>query len=333
MTLRAVLIGCGKIGSTFADDPRIRGVLTHAEAYVVCPETTLVAVADPDRNQVERCGDRWGVACRHTDPLRMLTEVQPDLVSICAPDETHVSLTQAALRTPGVRGILAEKPLAMSPDEARELVDEAEARGIALAVNHSRRYARGHAWLRAEIQAGRLGAIQRVSGYYTKGTLHNGTHWFDLLRFLIGEVVAVRAWNHLHEPGPDPTLDLQFELSHGVLATLSALDSQAFSLFEMDIVGSLGRARMVDSGHWIELQQHAPSPYYSGYDTLVAQERVSGVLEDVTLRAVENLVHCLRHGEHPVSSGRDGWQALRIGSALHASSRQGGVRIELPDLG
>jgi predicted dehydrogenase len=326
MAWRAALIGCGKIGSEFADDPRIRGILTHAEAYSVCADTELVAVADVSSAAAERCRERWGVARSDTDSLRMLAEAQPEIVSICSPDETHYALIQAALRTPGMRAVLAEKPLAITPAEARELVEEAAAQGILLAVNYSRRYATGHMALRDAIRSGRLGRIQRVSGYYTKGTLHNGSHWFDLIRFLVGEVESVQGWNALGESGADPTLDAMLHLADGTLATLAALDSREFSLFEMDIVGTLGRARLVDSGHWIDISAAADSPYYSGYRTLVAEERMAGGLEDVTLRAVEDLVRCLKNGEGPACSGQDGLHALEIGFALHASARRGGAQ-------
>lgn len=324
MALRALLIGCGKIGSTFADDPRIKGVLAHAHAYAACPATELVAVADAVPEAAELCAQRWGVERMDTDPLRLLQAARPDIVSICSPDETHSPLLRAALKTPGVRAVFAEKPLATDLGEAQELVALAQERGVLLAVNYSRRYATGHSDLRAAIRTGRLGRIQRVSGYYTKGTLHNGTHWFDLARMLVGEIVAVQGWNALGEAGVDPTLDAVLRFESGVLASLQALDSTLFSLFEMDIVGTLGRARLLDSGHWIDFFRAADSPYYSGYRTLVPNGRVSGVLEDCTLRAVEDLVDCLMTGRAPLCTGQDALRALQIGLGLHASARAGG---------
>jgi hypothetical protein len=60
VTYRAAVVGCGRIGSTLADDPLLAGdVMTHAEAYVVCPDTELVAVVDTDQRRairVQRAG-------------------------------------------------------------------------------------------------------------------------------------------------------------------------------------------------------------------------------------------------------------------------------------
>ncbi|OIO01418.1 MAG: hypothetical protein AUJ49_07735 [Desulfovibrionaceae bacterium CG1_02_65_16] len=320
-----MLIGCGKIGSGFADDPRVRGVLAHAHAYSLCPATTLVAVADASIDAAERCARRWSVPAWGADPQRLLAEVKPDIVSVCSPDATHHELIMAALQTPGVRGVLAEKPLAMTAADAADIVAAARAKNVRLAVNYSRRYAAGHVRLREEIRAGRLGRIQRVAGLYTKGALHNGTHWFDLARFLVGEVAAVQGWNLLGEPGPDPTLDCLLRFECGAVGSLQALDSQLFSLFEMDIVGSLGRARLVDSGHWIEHTHVADSPYYSGYATLMPEGRVPGVLENCTLRAVEDLAACIETDHVPRCSGEDALRALQIGLALHDSARADGT--------
>lgn len=326
--MKALLIGCGKIGSTFADDPKIKGVLAHAQAYSLCPQTELAAVVDAEPAAAKRCAARWSVPVWGTDARQILAEIRPEIVSVCSPDETHHAMIRAVLESPGLRAVFAEKPLAMAEAEAEELVALAREKGVRLAVNYSRRYAAGHVRLRQAIREGALGRIQRVGGFYTKGTLHNGTHWYDLARMLVGEIVEAQGWNALGEAGPDPTLDAVLRFESGALASLQALDSTIYSLFEMDILGTLGRARLVDSGHWIERFGAEDSPYYSGYRTLVPCEREPGVLEDCTLRALEDLLASVAEGREPACSGADALQALRIGLALHRSARGGGpVRI------
>lgn len=327
--LRAALIGCGKIGSEFADDPLIQGVLSHAGAYAACETTELVAVCDANPDKAHRCGERWGVKARYTDVTALLAEQRPDIVSICTPDETHADMIVLALASPGIKAIFTEKPLAMTLAEAYWIEADAKERGVLLAINYSRRYSMGHMRLREQIQAGRLGAIQAVSGFYTKGTLHNGTHWYDLARFLVGNIVEVWARDALGESADDPTLDAYFRFDNGAAGFLHALNKEAFSLFEMDIVGTLGRARIVDSGHCFEISMAGESPYYSGYRTLLAAERESGHLEDVTLHAVEDLVSCLIDGGVPRCSVVDAIAALEVGFAMRKSALSGQV-VTLP---
>jgi len=328
MTYRAALIGCGKIGTEFADDPRIKGVYTHAGAYVACRKTELVAVCDTDPAKAARCGKRWEVPAVYTDVAHLLAEQSPDIVSICTPDATHADILLAILQTTGVRAVLAEKPLALEVHQAENLVRLAQERDVLLAVNYSRRYSKGHSRIRQVIRSGGIGDIQKISGLYTKGVLHNGSHWFDLARWLIGEVRKVQGLNAGREPGADPTLDAWLMFDNGTTGFLQGCRAEAFSVFEMDIVGTQGRVRLVDSGHRIELFRVTESPYYSGYSSLHKSHEQDGVLDNTLLHAVEDLVSCLEQGGQPRCSGMDGLAALRIASAV-VSSAQDGVQIDL----
>ncbi|HNB51570.1 MAG TPA: Gfo/Idh/MocA family oxidoreductase, partial [Anaerolineales bacterium] len=222
---RAALIGCGKIGSEFADDPLMKGdVFTHAEAYAVCPETTLLGICDTHPDKLRQCGQRWQVKAQFFSALAMMDEVQPELVSICTPDDTHyhvISQILAANHKP--LGILCEKPLAMDLTQAQELLEMCKRCGVVLSVNYMRRFAQNINALRMYLLEGNLGEIQAVNGYYTKGVKHNGSHWFDLLRFLVGEVEWVLGMNTLQETGLDPTLDVFLGLQNGALASLRAI--------------------------------------------------------------------------------------------------------------
>jgi len=321
MSFRAAVIGCGKIGSEFAVDPRMKSIHTHAGAYAACPKTALVAICDIDPVKLARCGERWNVAARYSDARELLEAEKPQIVSVCTPDNTHYELICAILETPGVRAILAEKPLAMSLEQANAIVDLANRSRVVLAVNYSRRYAKDYLSLKEMIRSGQIGKVQTIGGYYSKGTLHNGTHWFDLARFLIGEITRVWGFDTLKEGGDDPTFDAVLEFDDGINAHLQGCQAAAFSLFEMDLIGTHGRIRIVESGQAFEIYEVAESPYYSGYRVLVLTHRVEGGMQDVLLHAVEDIVHCLTTGSEPRCSGADGVAALDIGHAVRESAR------------
>ncbi len=323
MVRRALLIGCGKIGSELADDPRIKGIYTHAGAYHAHPGTQLVAVCDRDVERAERCAMRWNVPVWGSDPLRMLLETQPDLVSVCTPDDNHADTLLMVLEAPSVKAVLAEKPLAIGLDQALRIHTLYKEKGVFLAVNYSRRYSPAFALLKQELAAGSIGRIQAILGNYGKGTLHNGSHWFDLARYLIGEVLTVQAWNSLGEGGEDPSLDVRLEFSNGSQGYLQALDAQAYTSFEMDIAGSLGRIRILSLGHRIEIYEVGDSPLYTGYRTLSLKEERSGVMEDSTFNALDDLLHCLDSGQPPKCSSADGFAAIAIGMAARRSSSSG----------
>lgn len=325
MRFRSALIGCGKIGSEFAGDPLMKGdVFTHAEAYTRCPDTELVAVCDSDPSRLARCGERWDIAARYTSVVDLTETERPDIASVCTPDATHYEVVRQVLTGVHVpRGVLCEKPLANAPDQARELVKLARQKGVVLAVAYMRRFADNIRALKSFLSEGKLGEIQAVNGWYTKGTLHNASHWFDLLRFLVGEVSWVQGMDALKEAGADPTLDILLGLENGALASLRAVNAQRYTVFEMDILGSLGRVQLVDSCFRINLSLTAPSPRYSGYIELAPAPSDFGERRNLMLHAVEDLAHCVLTGKRPVCSGEDGVAASRIGWAARESAQTG----------
>jgi predicted dehydrogenase len=274
---------------------------------------------------LEHCGKRWNVAARYCDSQQMLAEQHPDIVSICTPDSTHSDIIRAALATAGLRAVLAEKPLTLELGEAYEIVRLAAENSVVLAVNYSRRYAEGHNRLRQFLQSGGIGEIRTISGYYTKGTLNNGTHWFDLARFLIGEVVRVWGVDVLKEDGDDPTLDAFLEFDCGANAHLQGCQAADFSLFEMDLIGTRGRARVIESGRTIEVYEVVDDPYFTGQKTVAQKWKLEGRLHYGLLHAVEDLVRCLNEGSQPSCSGADGLAALKIALAVRESTLSGQI--------
>lgn len=337
MTLRAAVIGCGKIGSGFADDPLLADdVFTHAEAYVRSHATELVAVCDRDRRVAAQCAERWNVAGGFSDVGELIRGAKPEIVSVCTPDDSHFSIARQLIEeAPSVRAMLCEKPLAMSLEDGEELLRLARESGKLLAVAYVRRYADNMRALRELLAGGSLGAVTAVCGWYTKGVIHNGTHWFDLLRMLAGEVDWVEAADRLGDGGPDPTLDVTLGLGSDAVATLRAADARAFSLFEMDLLTEGGRLSISQSGHSIRLFRSAPSARYSGYRELTEEPHDFGDQRNLMLKAVDDLAGALASGRSPLCTGEDGLAALRIGTAALKAAQTGcrtAISPELPIL-
>jgi predicted dehydrogenase len=324
MAWRAAVIGCGLIGSQFSERALGLGVYSHAEAYHVCPDFTLAAVCDPDPDRLASCARRWGVAGAYARAGDLLAGERPAVVSICAPDPAHFELALLALDSPGLKALFMEKPLALDLDQARRIVELAEERGVVLAVNYLRRYSPAFQEARRRIRAGELGRLQAVGGYYTKGIRHNGSHWLDLVRWLVGEVASVQAWNGLGEAGDDPTLDLRLRFQDGPAGWLLGCRAEAYSVFELDILGEAGRLRLVDAQQVFESQRVGESAFYQGYRTLQPPELIEARLRDLLLRAVEDLAACLREpGRQPLCTGRDALAALAIAEAAADSALRG----------
>src|SRR5207247_10170864 len=148
--------------------------------------TEMVAVCDLDADVAKRCGERWNVAS-FTDVSELLRAAEPEIVSICTPDETHYAIAGLAIEARSVRAILCEKPLATNVKEGEELVRLARDNGKLVAVAYIRRYAENMRSVRRLLDDRSLGPVRAVRGWYGKGVLHDGGHWFDLLRMRAAE--------------------------------------------------------------------------------------------------------------------------------------------------
>jgi predicted dehydrogenase len=308
-----------------ADDPLMKDdVFTHAHAYSTSSKTELVALCDTDEKKLRTAGTRWNVTALFDNPREMMTEAAPELVSICTPTHTHLAIAREILSAEKLPlGILCEKPLASTIDQAQELVNLAAEKRVVLATIYMRRYAENFRALKLLLDSGDLGRVRAVSGWYPGGTFHNGTHWFDMFRWLIGEAESVDGLNSLGETGDDPTLDVAIRDKDGLLATLRACDARNFTLFEMDIVLDRGRVQIMDSGHEIAVSRARPSPRYTGYTELQPSGLNLGHRRNLLLNAVEDIADAVTLHRAPACTGADGLAAMRIADAAAQSVKDG----------
>ena len=310
--LRAAVIGCGWIGAGEPVNRETVGVQSHAEAYANHARTSLNAVVDANPEAAQKAAALWKAETWFTEVSEMLQVVQPEIVSICTPDALHASTILAVLESTCVLAILAEKPLALTVHEAKLISEACEGRGVILSVNYSRRFCPAFRQLRAEIQSGNLGTIQQVHGYYCKGLIHNGTHWFDLLRYLFGEVVNATPLSFPPVDAETPSVSLT--LADGAGVVLQAVRTEAFTLFEMDILGEKGRVQILDSGHRIEYHTVHASTHYAGYQNLVASRVRENCLRHAVVHAIDDLINCLDNPSlKPLCTPLDAISSLSLG--------------------
>ncbi|MDN0075830.1 Gfo/Idh/MocA family oxidoreductase [Crenobacter sp. SG2303] len=312
--LNVALIGCGKIGYSFINSGSGVGVYTHAEAYARADGLQLVAVVDPDIQRAHECAKRYGV-----DASRVYGSTEDffrnetvDIISIASPDATHVSLVRQALAMKSVKGIFLEKPLALTLEDAQGVLAEVRRSNIPVLVNYSRRYCSEHRKLASLIRSGTLGEVQTVNGFYTKGLMHNGTHWLDLFDWFFGEIKMAVGWESASiDFQGDPTLNVHLR-SRAVSAMLHGCDARYFSVFEMDVVTDKGRVQIVDGGGKIVVSRVFPSAIYHGYTELKLVEEWSHEnMKDLLLRAVEDLRDSILESRQPVSNAENAFRALR----------------------
>ncbi len=319
MSLRAAVIGCGFIGAGMKVPGA--GAQSHAAAWRDAEGVTLAGLVDPDAERLALAGARWGVEALYADVATMLEVVQPEVVSVASPDATHADVLEQVLAADSVRAILAEKPLAIEVGRAEALVRTAVERGIILAVNYSRRYAPSHRRLAAWLASQPLGTISRVHGVYVRGIKHNGTHWLDLARWMVGEIAEIRGHGAVAPDATDATIDAELRFASGAVGTLHGIRDVTYSLFELDLIGAKGRLRLTESGSRFEAWTTAPSRSFPGFNDLMPIKAPAGDLTDLVGYAVRDVMAALKTGCAPAGTASDAVAALQLASEALASAR------------
>ena len=330
---RAGIVGCGRMGSQFDDDPKRKFVATHAGAYSVVEGMELVAACDLDEEKLAKCGRRWQIPILCQDYREMLRKEKLDILSICTWNSTHLEIAEEAVNN-SVKAIFCEKPIADSLKNADEMIRLCQEKGVILQIDHKRRFDKFHQEIKNFLQDGKLGRIQQVTFYYTSGIANAGSHMFDLLRFYFGDVdwvQAIYSRNISHNPD-DPNIDGMVKFENGILGSIQACDVEEFYLFEMDCLGTKGRLNLTRDGFDIDFYEVGQSKLFSEDMDLfhTASPLNSDVPREFMVAAVRHLVECLTEGKKSLSSGEDGRAALELICAFHESAQADGKRITLP---
>jgi predicted dehydrogenase len=322
--LRVGIVGLGYIGSGADEHVKSPPGLTHASAYQANSSAELVAGADPDPGRRETFARARGAAT-YADYAEMLDRETLDVVSICTPSDLRLPVIRAALAN-GIRAIFCEKPLGSTLDEAKLIEQETSAAGVPLVLGYLRRWDPAVRQVKAMLERAELGTIQHGVGRYTKGIVHNGSHLIDLVAYLGACVESVQAFTEPRDDriGEDRTLDLRLVAStrNGSYPLyFTAADYRHYSVFELDLVGSLGRACMTDGGRIWRISRRMADPVHTTFTVLAPGTELHGDSRRAMLAAVDEVLHAAR-GEQPrgTCTAQDGVYALKVACAALASA-------------
>ncbi len=172
--LRAAIIGFGQIAPF------------HAVGYEESGIARLVAVNDVNPLALGLALDRLPHIRAYKDLSTMLREQRPDIVSVCTWPQDHAE-TVAMLAEAGVRGILCEKPLALTLADVERMVSACREHGVKLAGGHQYRFHPRFTRAAELVRAGELGEITSAYGCIGSTIANNGPHLIDTVRFVLGD--------------------------------------------------------------------------------------------------------------------------------------------------
>jgi 1,5-anhydro-D-fructose reductase (1,5-anhydro-D-mannitol-forming) len=251
-TIRWGIIGCGNVAEYKSGPPLYQ-----------TPGSELIAVMRRDAAKAADFAQRHGAHRWYTTAEGLIADADVNAIYIASPHALHAAHVKLAAEASKI--VLCEKPLGINTAEAQACVEVCHLHGVPLSVPYYRRYwpiVRKMRELLKENVIGRVVAARvQLADYFAGdpdrpwltardssggGALANaGSHWVDLIRYLLGDVVSVSAQCSSHASGfeTEDTIVVQLETVEHALVSLSITLHSPINTNEIDISGTEGRLR------------------------------------------------------------------------------------------
>lgn len=199
MSLKYAIIGCGRISPN-----HIAAALEN--------KLEIVALCDIDELKMEATIQDFNLPSatkKYVDYLQMLQNEKPELVAICTESGKHGHIALDCIDY-GVN-LIIEKPIALSLEEADQIIERANEKNLKVSACHQNRFNKSIQKIREAIESNRFGRLMhgtahirwnRGKDYYTQapwrgtweqdgGALMNQCiHNIDLLRWMMGNEIT-----------------------------------------------------------------------------------------------------------------------------------------------
>jgi predicted dehydrogenase len=339
---RVAVVGAGLIGRR------------HIEEVQANSSTELAAVVDPAAAGAELA--QQARVPGYASLAELLAVERPDGVIIATPNRLHVEHGLQCVQA-GVPA-LVEKPIGDTVEDARRLVEAAEAADVPLLTGHHRQHSPIMAKSRELIQRGVLGTIVAVTGaalfykpdqYFDVGggwrrkpgggpILINLSHEVNSLLSLVGDIASVQAMtSHAVRGFPvEDTAAIVFRFANGALGTFLLSDTAAsarsweqtsqenrsYPTYEDEdcyhIAGTAGSLSIPTMRLKVFPDKRS---WWELFDTVTLEIERS----DPLTNQIKHFAAVIRGEIDPLVSGRDGLKTLLVTNAVTEAARTGQI--------
>lgn len=344
--MKYALIGCGRIA------------INHVKA-VLKNKLEFVAACDVELDKIDILFNKANLenresVKRYTNYKEMLTENEIDLVGIATESGVHAEIALYCIDH-GVNCII-EKPIAMSIQDADEIISRSEERGVKVAACHQNRFNLAVQELRGALEAGRFGKLSygsihvrwnRNEDYYTQapwrgkwasdgGALMNQCiHGIDLLRWMFGDEVEevygqTRQQFHDYLEAEDVGMAV-VKFRNGAIATIEGTTNVYPQNLEetLYVFGEKGTVKVGGkSTNNIDVWQFADEDDTDSQKREL-QEQTSNVYGNGHSSLYGDMIKAIQENRKPYVDAMAGRNALELVLAIYKSQKTG-LPVKLP---
>lgn len=296
--LRAGVIGVGHLGQH------------HARLYGSSSDSVLVGVVDHDQDRASAIAEKYGGRV-FGDLPDLLTHV--DVITIAVPTSGHYSVAKTCLQAG--KHVLIEKPIAVSPMEAQELVELGKRNGCTVQVGHSERFNPIMPLMRPHIRDTVLFECHRLGSYNERGVdvdviLDLMIHDLDLLLSCNpGPIEDVRAVGVSVLSPTSDVANARIQFRNGCVANLTASRISPKAMRQWRLYRPDGCVSIDLQSRQGTIVRRAVKP---GLKPMVSVEEIQAGNEEPLKLQLESFLDAIRTTSRPVVSGEDGAAALEL---------------------
>ena len=326
------IVGCGHIAKK------------HAEAIEKIKQAKLVAVCDKVPQAIDEYVQTYG-AKPYENLSDMLNDRTIDVVSICTPSGLHASIAVEAAKAG--KHVIVEKPIALTLEDADQIINACKENNVKLAVVHPNRFRPVVQELRKLMDEGRFGKLShanatvrwnRNQAYYDqapwRGTkaldggvlMNQAIHNLDLLIWLMGnveEVYSMSATRLRHIEAEDVSTGV-VRFQSGALGVVEA----ATTIYPKNLEESLSifgeRGTAIISGANATQFKHLIIESLNDEETnaLIEKVKADPLGKPGHQCIIEDMIEAIEQDRDPIVSGEDGRRALQLVLAFYESAEK-----------
>lgn len=325
------VVGCGTISDT------------HAKAIGQSEAGVLVAACSRNKSSVDAFCGRFGGAA-YTDYDSFLAHEGLDIVVICTPSGTHLEVGRRAAEQG--KHLIVEKPIEITLERGRQLVEYCHRAGVQLAVIYQNRFIPDVQRMKESLDRGGIGRAFMVDGsvkwfrdqkYYDHGgwrgtldldgggaVINQSIHTIDLMVWMCGDVESIHAYTgtftHANVEGEDNAV-ATMKFKNGLIglfrASTSVVPPQDRTI---EVHGTEGTALL--KGDIFKIIRDGDSgDATTGKSGSGSSSPLSGMNENHHAMQYRSILQSIQNGHVPDLSGEESLRSLAVVEAIYQSSR------------
>jgi len=303
----------------------------HLPSLTRNSEIEIVAVADPDENNLNSTAAKYGFRKTYRDYREMLKKEKLEAVYVIVNVKATLEVASATMeaRIP----TLLEKPPGVTSAETRKLIEVADRTGTLNIVAFNRRHAppimkakEVFGDTRQRMVSAKMLRYRRYEEHFVAGT---GIHSLDALRYLggdVAEVYTVSAPATDDKGGTNLVSLLQYESGAVGQMTIETACGMVYEGYEMHgdfmtVFVTMPQGGYSDDPGRIEVWQGAMFPFKSFYTDIAETHRQHGVLDGIW-EEENSLIRHLKAGTRSPNDVHDGLKTMLLAEAIEKGGHQ-----------